>query len=273
MKPSASICRPLAAVVVACTAGLAPGDIEVAVTSGNAPAGDPDALVTYFSFGDLASHEPGAADFAAALAGPAATVVDPDTINVGGGCWQRLEDPAWTGVNASYNLAGLSTLFAVAFDVPDMPLLGSTIHIEYTADNFLGGFPPVPGLYINEIPVPHSTDSFCPDGGHGYFFTTGSIDIDHAESYLSPNATNHLYLNIDDSNESCGVLFGMHLTIPTPCNAADLAPQFGVLDLVDINAFVDGFLASDPIADLNADGVFDLVDVNMFIDAFLNGCP
>ncbi|MBZ0172163.1 MAG: hypothetical protein K8E66_07275, partial [Phycisphaerales bacterium] len=57
------------------------------------------------------------------------------------------------------------------------------------------------------------------------------------------------------------------------CNPADLVEPFGVLDLLDINAFITGFVAQDPISDLNGDGVFDLVDINVFITSFLAGCP
>jgi hypothetical protein len=59
---------------------------------------------------------------------------------------------------------------------------------------------------------------------------------------------------------------------PEPCTA-DLAPPFGVLDLGDINAFVGGFIAQDPIADLDMNGVFDLSDINTFVAAFTAGCP
>jgi hypothetical protein len=59
-----------------------------------------------------------------------------------------------------------------------------------------------------------------------------------------------------------------------PCNAADLAAPEGVLDLADINAFVAGFTAQDPISDLVAPfGVFDLADINAFVSAFSAGCP
>ncbi len=57
------------------------------------------------------------------------------------------------------------------------------------------------------------------------------------------------------------------------CNAADIAPDFGVLDLNDIQAFVGGFSGGDLIADLNGDGILDLTDVQMFIAAFTAGCP
>ncbi len=57
-----------------------------------------------------------------------------------------------------------------------------------------------------------------------------------------------------------------------PCNA-DLAPPFGTLDLADINAFIAGFVAMDPIADLAADGLFDLADINLFVSSFVGECP
>lgn len=57
------------------------------------------------------------------------------------------------------------------------------------------------------------------------------------------------------------------------CSSADLAEPFGVLDLQDVGAFIDGFLGQDPIADLNTDGVFDLADVQAFVGSFVIGCP
>ncbi|USO00277.1 MAG: hypothetical protein H6810_06360 [Phycisphaeraceae bacterium] len=46
-----------------------------------------------------------------------------------------------------------------------------------------------------------------------------------------------------------------------------------MLDLADANAFVIGFLASDPDADLDGNSLFDLIDVNTFVQGFLAGCP
>jgi hypothetical protein len=56
------------------------------------------------------------------------------------------------------------------------------------------------------------------------------------------------------------------------CALADLAEPFGLLDLADVTAFVAGFVAMSPIADLNADGLFDLADINLFVTSFLGGC-
>jgi hypothetical protein len=58
------------------------------------------------------------------------------------------------------------------------------------------------------------------------------------------------------------------------CNGADVALPLGVLDLADVNAFVDAFLTGHPVADLASPvGVLDLSDINAFVDAFLAGCP
>ena len=58
------------------------------------------------------------------------------------------------------------------------------------------------------------------------------------------------------------------------CNPSDIAPPIGVLDLADVQCFIEAFMNQDPIADLGApSGVFDLVDLLAFIDSFVNGCP
>jgi subtilisin-like proprotein convertase family protein len=58
------------------------------------------------------------------------------------------------------------------------------------------------------------------------------------------------------------------------CNPADLAEAFGILDLNDIQAFVNAFSGAEAAADL-ADpfGVFDLNDIQAFVNAFNTGCP
>ncbi len=46
-----------------------------------------------------------------------------------------------------------------------------------------------------------------------------------------------------------------------------------MLDLNDINAFVDGFIAQTADGDLDGNGVWDLADVNIFVTSFTGGCP
>jgi len=74
-----------------------------------------------------------------------------------------------------------------------------------------------------------------------------------------------------------GVSFGFRLASPVPpppCNPADLAAPFGVLDLDDTDAFIVAFQTSDAAADLAEPfGVLDLDDIDAFITGFLGGCP
>lgn len=59
-----------------------------------------------------------------------------------------------------------------------------------------------------------------------------------------------------------------------PCNAADVAPPFGVLDLGDVNAFLIAFVNQDPLADIAPPfGVWDLSDIGLFVSEFTAGCP
>jgi len=68
--------------------------------------------------------------------------------------------------------------------------------------------------------------------------------------------------------------FQLALRAGGPCNPADLAEPFGVLDLSDVSAFTGAFVAQDPLADLAPPfGVLDLSDVSVFVGAFTDGCP
>lgn len=58
------------------------------------------------------------------------------------------------------------------------------------------------------------------------------------------------------------------------CNAADVVRPFGVIDLSDINTFINAFNTEEPLADLAPEfGVFDLNDIQAFVNAFNAGCP
>ena len=62
-------------------------------------------------------------------------------------------------------------------------------------------------------------------------------------------------------------------TGPTPCNPADLALPYGILDLSDVAAFISAFTGQTSGADFDQNGIFDLTDIAAFIQAFTNGCP
>ena len=46
----------------------------------------------------------------------------------------------------------------------------------------------------------------------------------------------------------------------------------GVLDLADINGWLDDFITHHPQADLTTDGAFDLADLTSFVTLFTTGC-
>lgn len=61
---------------------------------------------------------------------------------------------------------------------------------------------------------------------------------------------------------------------PAPCNAADMAIPFDLLDFSDVVAFLSAFGAMSPAADLAPPvGAFDFSDVVAFLGAFGAGCP
>lgn len=58
-----------------------------------------------------------------------------------------------------------------------------------------------------------------------------------------------------------------------PCNAADLAEPFGVLNFFDVSAFLSAYTAMDLSADINGDGNFNFFDVSMYLSTYTAGCP
>ena len=58
-----------------------------------------------------------------------------------------------------------------------------------------------------------------------------------------------------------------------PCCSADLAVPSGVLDLLDMQAFIEAYVNGNPAADLaKPAGSIDTADIALFIDAFVAGC-
>ena len=125
--------------------------------------------------------------------------------------------------------------------------LARSTEVFVTDDGFVG----VPGALV---PWGYDFAAGCPgSGGPSIFNNEGQLLL---PMYFSGSTGQALVLfDIDD-----------------PC-PADLAPPEGVLDLNDINAFVDGFIAQTADGDLDGNGVWDLADVNIFVTSFTGGCP
>ena len=58
-----------------------------------------------------------------------------------------------------------------------------------------------------------------------------------------------------------------------PCNPADFALPFGVLDIFDVQLFLNHYAAHSLQADVNSDGELDFFDVQVYLNAFAAGCP
>jgi len=118
------------------------------------------------------------------------------------------------------------------------------------------------------------------------FFADNFFIVPNAGTPRSCAAGGNIFFNFaingipGDSNDTdlpSGRLLAIPFAIepaPLECNPADIALPFGILDLADIDTFIAGFLAQDPIADIAPPaGVFDLSDIDAFISAFVAGCP
>jgi len=76
----------------------------------------------------------------------------------------------------------------------------------------------------------------------------------------------------DQAGAGSGAVFLFNLA--TGCSVADVGIPFGFIDLSDVDAFIEAFLAGDALADIAVPlGFIDLSDVDAFIAAFLAGCP
>ena len=129
-----------------------------------------------------------------------------------------------------------------------------------------------PGEYLLAISGFNTVFSdFSPD------FQFGGITVNASGCAASGSATVTIGEN---TGSGLGIGSGRVQLVPftvlpgaQPCNAADLATPFEVLDLADINAFIDGFTSQSPAGDLNDNGIWDLTDIGLFITAFTGGCP
>ena len=121
-----------------------------------------------------------------------------------------------------------------------------------------------------------ATDLISFDVGVDGAAAAGSFTIDYAGAIVLVESDALVtYSTSPGANQSTLGVATLTITVgQSGCNAADLAPPVGVLDLGDVDAFIPAFLSGDPSADLAGPfGVLDLADVDTFIVAFLGGCP
>jgi len=78
--------------------------------------------------------------------------------------------------------------------------------------------------------------------------------------------------NADIASKIAGELAGVFGLGPAPCNLADLAEPYGLIDLGDVTAFVTAFTAGDLSVDFDHSGLLDLADAVAFAGAASAGC-
>lgn len=99
--------------------------------------------------------------------------------------------------------------------------------------------------------------------------TDGARQAEFGQSVSIDASTAVVGAWLDNDNHESGSAYTF--TMPVLCRA-DLDMN-GTVDNVDLDAFVNAFLAGDPLADLTGDGTINLDDIEAFIAAFLAGCP
>ncbi len=174
--------------------------------------------------------------------------------------------------------------------------LVGTVALNRSIVQSLGLGDPAPAGVGNLSADPVFVDADGPDNNPGTAddnvrLMPGSPAIDRGNNLLlSPFASDDYYAGsrfVDDTGTpdngvgdganpivdlGCAEFQGM--TPLDPCNVADLAEPFGVLDFADVLAFLSAFGAMTPAADLASPfGTYDFADVLAFLSAFGAGCP
>lgn len=121
------------------------------------------------------------------------------------------------------------------------------------------------GAYVS---LPHR--SGCATFQQEYFIGAWTNDADTAAQ--AEDATGHALTNLFRDRVRAAI--DSWESAVCPCNPADLAAPYGILNSSDVNAFVNAFLRNTAAADLAAPrGIWNSSDVNAFVAAFLAGCP
>ena len=189
------------------------------------------------------------------------------------------------GINAAVKFDG--TKFVVIAEEGQPIIPGSTEVWETITDVFMAG----DGLYIvtGRTDAPTASDmvavymsravvarendpvaDLTGDGQPDIF-----LDGDFGQSTQQSMTTKGYYFRTDvnDANDSVIVSADGLFRATLPCNAADLAAPYAVLNFADVQSFLGAFGGNIATADLAAPaGVFNFADVQTFLGLFGAGC-
>jgi Bacterial Ig domain len=190
-----------------------------------------------------------------------------------------LQSPAITPGYVGWVLAELYNLQATAtsFAIDDTYITQGPGLLTITGEN---------GLLTNDLDQPeilisvdlefsshpeyiaplNGTVSVNADGSFTYQPDTGFVGVDTFSYRTTAMIPNTLIPVLSDPASVVVVVEDAE------CGPADLTDD-GVLNFLDVSAFLGAFGESDPVADFTNDGILNFLDVSAFLSAFSTSCP
>ena len=111
----------------------------------------------------------------------------------------------------------------------------------------------------------------------GYFLFRAASNMKDGMSFGVLADTTNIFafpVRFDASVANSIRIFACGSGCAVPCNEADIAEPFGLLDLSDIQSFISAFTHNSCRGDFSTPwGVFDLADIQRYIASFVDGCP
>lgn len=203
-------------------------------------------------------------------ADPQGTAAQPENDHTPGGtmCWVT-DGNAGSGLGSFDIDGGVTTLTSPVLDASGSGEASVSFWLWYSNDQGAA-----PGS--DSMPIRVSSD-----GGATWSLLdtiSASTNAWVLKQYALANATSQMRFRFEASDLGDGSIVEAAVDdlrielLGCSGNPADLAPPFGVLDLADIQAFVNAFVAGDLLADIAEPfGVLDLGDVSLFVTSFLQG--
>lgn len=112
-------------------------------------------------------------------------------------------------------------------------------------------------------------------GGNGEFPVDGLVNLPAGNHYFETIVSSEAFATEGNPGQSEAEFSVQVEVVGEPCTLVDLAAPFGTLDLRDIEAFVNGYLARNTgLSDIAEPfGVLCLEDIGAFVGGFVAGCP
>lgn len=136
--------------------------------------------------------------------------------------------------------------------------------IDVAINAYINQFRRSVGFRLNTL---DEDNSFATDGLESY---TGSFEI----MLIDLNGDGRVEMLQADSDSGEIRVYWNYTRHPDACAASDVAAPYGVLEMQDIDVFLQSFLDQGVTSDLaEPRGTLDLADIAVFVRSFVTGCP